>query len=79
MLWFKSKEQKTADTVEEKFQKVVDIIKDLDKANYTRLMAGVEHVWQGYEAIRKVETRGEKEDKDIYAAEEKLSKLTEEK
>lgn len=57
-LW-KKKQIKNAD--EARFQKAVDLFKDLDRREFNRLMEGLKLAWEGYYKIRQVQTTDEKE------------------
>lgn len=61
-------------TPEERFTTVFDIVKDLPKTDFKRLMDGIDLAWQGYDKALRVQTREEKENADIYAAEKELEK-----
>ena len=51
--------------VEMRFQKAVDLFKDLDRREFKRLMEGLELAWEGYNKIRQVQTTDEKESAEI--------------
>ena len=51
--------------VEMRFQKAVDLFKDLDRREFKRLMEGLELAWEGYNKIRQVQTNDEKESAEI--------------
>ncbi len=70
----KKKEEKSYDKVEARFQQVVDLVSDLDKKEFKRLMEGIELTWQGYAKMRDVKTMDEKADADIA---DSLSKVDE--
>lgn len=61
------------DRVEGRFQTAVNLIKDLDKQEYERLVKGMDLAWQAYDAMRKVQAIEEKELDDI----EQLEKVME--
>lgn len=66
MLFKKKKvEKETHDKVEERFQQVVDLVSDLDRKEFKRLMEGIELTWQGYAKMRDVKTIDEKEIQEI--------------
>lgn len=57
-------------TVEQdRFDAGVELVKDLSKAEKDKMLAGLDLVWQGYEKVRTVKTREEKEFADIEKAE----------
>ena len=70
MRWHKKK--KSDDRVEQRFQQAVDLIKDLDKREFNRLIDGIELAWQSYNKIRQVQTVDEKEMADITSTEKEL-------
>lgn len=70
MKWRKKKQQ--SDRVEQRFQQAVDLIKDLDKREFNRLIDGIELAWQSYNKIRQVQTVDEKEMADITNTEKEL-------
>ena len=47
------------DDAEERFQKMVDLIRDLDKKNFNKLMVALDLVFRGYDKIRTVQTEEE--------------------
>ena len=49
----------------DRFDTGVELIKDLSKAEKDKMLAGLDLVWQGYEKVRTVKTREEKEYADI--------------
>lgn len=65
MRWFSKKKQQTEDRVAERFQKVVDLIRDLDKKEFNRLKEGIELAWQAYNKVSQAKTTVEKELEDI--------------
>lgn len=65
MRWFSKKKQQTEDRVSERFQKVVDLIRDLDKKEFNRLKEGIELAWQAYSKVSQAKTTVEKELEDI--------------
>lgn len=65
MLFKKKAEKETHDKVEERFQQVVDLVSDLDRKEFKRLMEGIELTWQGYAKMRDVKTIDEKEIQEI--------------
>lgn len=70
---FKKVRKKYTDRVEERFQTVVGLIRDLDKKEFNRLMSGMELAWQAYSKVREVKSTTEKEVEDIEHAEKILS------
>ena len=60
------------DKVEQRFQQAVNLVKDLDKREFNRLIDGIELAWQSYNKIRQVQTVDEKEMADITEVEKEL-------
>lgn len=48
-----------------RFQTVLDIVKDYDKANFNKFMEAIRLAWSGYDKALRAPTRGEKETGDI--------------
>lgn len=69
MSWFSKKTNLREDRVEKRFQLIVDLIKDLDKREFTKLKEGIDLAWQAYDKISKAKTTVEKELSDIENAE----------
>lgn len=55
--------------VEEKFQTIVDLIKDLDKKEFNRLQEGMDLAWRAYNKVSQAKTTTEKELEDVEGAE----------
>lgn len=62
---FSHKKKRGDDRVAERFQKVVDLIRDLDKKEFNRLKEGIELAWQAYNKVSQAKTSMEKELEDI--------------
>lgn len=67
--------KKQADQIEETFQQAVNLVKDLDKKEFNRMMDGIKLAWEGYNKIRQVQTIDEKEMADISESEKELDYL----
>lgn len=63
------------DKVEARFQKVVDLIRGLDKKEFNRLQEGMSLAWKAYQKVGKAKSAAEKEVGDI----ELLERIIEEK
>lgn len=74
MLFKKHKNNSELDR-EQEFQTVLDIIKGYDRAEFKRFMDGMTLAYQGYDKVRRVQTREEKETEDITEVEKKLEYL----
>lgn len=66
---FKKRKHIVEDPVEQKFNKMIELIKDLSKADYNRLKKAMDLGWQSYQTVRNVKTDDEKENEDIGKAE----------
>lgn len=67
--WFSKKTNLREDKVEKRFQLIVDLIKDLDRREFTKLKEGIDLAWQAYDKISKAKTSVEKELGDIDSTE----------
>lgn len=65
MLWFKHKKNRYVDIAEQRFQTIVELIKDLPRADYNRLIKGMGLAYNAYQEVRNVKTVDEKETADI--------------
>lgn len=63
---------KTTDPSEAKINTIIDLIKDLEQADYNRLREGMDLIYKGYQKVRKSKTKIEKDYGDIDKAEEYL-------
>lgn len=68
------KRAKFEDPVEVRFDAMMELIKDLPKADYNRLKKAMDLGWQSYQTVRNVKTDDEKENGDILEAEKVLAK-----
>lgn len=73
MCLFKNKAP-TIDPAEERFDKMMELIKDLPRADYNRLKSAMDLGYDAYQKVRNVRTVDEKEVADIVKAEVALSK-----
>lgn len=62
------------DPAELRFDAMMELIKDLPKADYNRLKKAMDLGWQSYQTVRNVKTDDEKENSDILEAEKVLTK-----
>lgn len=69
-----SRNDRFEDPVEVRFDAMMELIKDLPKADYNRLKKAMDLGWQSYQTVRNVKTDDEKENGDILEAEKVLSK-----
>lgn len=72
MVLLRRKTRHSKSRVEEKFQTIVDLIKDLDKKEFNRLKEGIDLAWQCWDKIKHVKTKGDKQNGDIDEIEEAL-------
>ena len=63
---------KTTDPSEAKINTIIDLIKDLEQADYNRLRDGMDLIYKGYQKVRKSKTKVEKDYGEIDKAEEFL-------
>lgn len=73
-LFRKHKQHIIEDPVEQRFDAMMELIKDLPKADYNRLKKAMDLGWQSYQTVRNVKTDDEKENEDILNAEKALAK-----
>lgn len=73
-MMFKKKKIKSDDRVETRFQQVVDLIRDLDKKEFNRLLEGITLAWQAYNKVSQAKTSYEKEVEDIESIEKNMEK-----
>ena len=73
--------KKPADPVEARLKPAMDLMYDLDRAEFNRLIDGMKLLFDGLQRFRKVKTMDEKEngDPDIDHAEKILAKETKKK
>ncbi len=55
-----------------RFQTVLDIVRDFDKASFKRFMDGIEDAYAGWDKVLRAPTKDEKENKDINDTEDLL-------
>lgn len=73
-LFRKRKQHIVEDPSEQRFDAMMELIKDLPKADYNRLKKAMDLGWQSYQTVRNVKTDDEKENEDILSAEKALAK-----
>lgn len=73
-MMFKKKKIKSNDRVEARFQQVVDLVRDLDKKEFNRLLEGITLAWQAYNKVGQAKTSYEKEVEDIEQIEKSMEK-----
>lgn len=64
------------DPVEQRFDSMMELIKDLPRADYNRLKDAMDLGYSAYQKVKNVKTLDEKEVADILSAEKVLSKET---
>lgn len=69
---FRRKKGEIVNPSEQRFDVMMQLIKDLPKADYNRLKKAMDLGWQSYQTIRNVKTDDEKEIFDIEDVERKL-------
>lgn len=55
----------TLSSVITKINTIVDLVKDLEPANYNRLREGMDLIYKGYQKVRKSGSKEEKEHEEI--------------
>lgn len=68
------KKKKAEDPVEMRFDAMMELIKDLPRADYNRLKDAMDLGYNAYQKVRNVKTADEKEVQDILNAEKILGK-----
>ena len=62
------------DPSEQRFDAMMELIKDLPKSDYNRLKDAMDLGWNAYQKVRNVKTADEKENEDILSAEKAIVK-----
>lgn len=62
------------DPVEQRFDSMMELIKDLPRADYNRLKDAMDLGYNAYQKVKNVKTLDEKENEDILTAERALAK-----
>lgn len=68
------KKKKNEDIVEQRFDAMMELIKDLPRAEFNRLKGAMDLGYSAYQKVRNVKTADEKEVEDILNAEKILGK-----
>lgn len=71
---FKRKKHIVEDPVEQRFDSMMELIKDLPRADYNRLKDAMDLGYNAYQKVKNVKTVDEKENEDILSAERALAK-----
>lgn len=50
------------DNVQERLDTIIELVKDLPKADFDKLLDAMKLIWQGYEKVRKIEDKQAKKD-----------------
>lgn len=74
---FRKKKSIFIDVTEQKFQTIVELVKDLPKADYKRLVDAMDMAYRSYQIIKNVKTPDERENADIEESEKVLTKESE--
>lgn len=72
---FRKRKIVTENLAEQKFDAMMNLIKDLPRADYNRLKDAMDLGWSAYQKVRNVKTAEEKENDDIAGAESALDGL----
>ena len=70
---FRKKRKDTEDIVEQKFDAMMSLIKDLPRADYNRLKKAMDLGYDSYQAVRNVKTVDEKAVQDITDTEKEMN------
>lgn len=71
---FRRKKYIVEDPVEQRFDSMMELIKDLPRADYNRLKDAMDLGYNAYQKVKNVKTLDEKENEDILTAERALAK-----
>jgi hypothetical protein len=71
------KKHQYVDPVEQTFNIMIKLIKDLPRADYNRLKKAMDLGWQSYQTVRNVKTDDERENSDIDDSDRILTKESE--
>lgn len=65
MKLFRKRNTQTISSSEAKLNTIIELVKDLPRADYNRLREGMELIYNGYQKIKNAKTNDEKEFGDI--------------
>lgn len=71
---FRLKKHILEDPIEQRFDAMLDLIKDLPRGDYNRLKSAMDLAYDAYQKVRNVKTIDEKEVEDIDASERILER-----
>lgn len=74
MIWFRRKSTSWNIDPEKRFESVYNLVKDLPRADFNKLIDGIRLAWEGYDKALRVKTRDEKNNGDVYDIEKELEK-----
>lgn len=77
MKFFRKKKYTYVDPVEQTFNVMIKLIKDLPRADYNRLKKAMDLGWQSYQTVRNVKTDDERDNADIDESDRILTKESE--
>ena len=72
MKLFRKRNTQTISSSEAKLNTIIELVKDLPRADYNRLREGMELIYNGYQKIKNAKTTDEKEVSDIDSMESML-------
>ena len=75
MKLFKKHTTQTITSSEAKLNTIIELVKDLPRADYNRLREGMELIYNGYQKIKNAKTNDEKELGDINSMEAVLEDI----
>lgn len=79
-MWWQRKKnttQKSQEDLNERYQHAINLVKDLDRKEFNRLMDGIKLAWEGYNKIMQIQSIDEKEMAEITEAEKELDFIKE--
>ena len=65
MIMFGKKEKRLLTSSESKLNTIIELVKDLPRADYNRLREGMELIYNGYQKIKNAKTNNEKEVSEV--------------
>lgn len=69
MIFKKKKTERSVDPTEDRFDQMINLVKNLSRADYNRLREAMDLGYNAYQKVRNVKTTEEKETNDINEAE----------
>ena len=73
---FKRRKTVLESVAEQRFDTIIDLVKDLPRADFNRLIDGIKLSYEGYQKVKSAKTIDEKEMEDIDEIDKALTKET---